>query len=118
MLTRDDLIDAIVGHILRSQEYGSFRKEIGKQGSVKEGPRARIDAAPPFPSGRRTPSEGSKASRLDSEGPKGRPFLTERDIRRLLAPGAHEISVPAGAIISPLAADWLILSGIRVKIKQ
>ena len=44
----------------------------------------------------------------------GRLFLSEYDIRKKMAPGAQELRIPKGAIISPLAHDWLVLRRIRI----
>ncbi|MBI3550268.1 MAG: hypothetical protein HY078_14610 [Elusimicrobia bacterium] len=44
--------------------------------------------------------------------PRGRPFLSEHDIKKALAPGATQLIVPKDAIISPLAQDWLAFRGI------
>ncbi len=46
--------------------------------------------------------------------PKGRPFLSEREIKKRLTPPAQELTIPKEAILSPLATDWLVLEGIRV----
>jgi len=45
---------------------------------------------------------------------KGRLFLSEYDIRRRLTGDARELRIPKGAIISPLALDWLSLKAIRI----
>lgn len=47
-------------------------------------------------------------------GPRGRLFLSEREIKKRLTPGAQHLTIPEGAIISPLALDWLALEGIQV----
>ena len=41
-------------------------------------------------------------------------FLSEYDIRRRLTGDARELRIPQGAIISPLALDWLSLKGICI----
>lgn len=41
-------------------------------------------------------------------------FLSDRELRRLRRPGAKSITVPAGAILSPLAMDWIEFDGIQV----
>ena len=46
--------------------------------------------------------------------PKGRIFYTEREIRQMIKGGVREITVPANAIISPLAQETLNEKGIRV----
>ena len=45
---------------------------------------------------------------------KGREFLSEYVIKKALTPGEERITIPKDAIISPLAADWLILKGIKI----
>ena len=56
------------------------------------------------------PREGSWPPLL----PRGRPFLTEHDIKKILISGSQVLTIPRGAIVSPLAHDWLALKGIRV----
>ena len=51
---------------------------------------------------------------LSSEGPRGRPFLSEYDIRRRLTLDSSELRIPRDAIISPLAVDGLTLRRIRI----
>jgi hypothetical protein len=46
--------------------------------------------------------------------PRGRLFLSEYDVKKRLTPGAQHLTIPEGAIISPLALDWLVLQGIKV----
>ncbi|MDE2236340.1 MAG: hypothetical protein KGK30_00470 [Elusimicrobia bacterium] len=48
------------------------------------------------------------------QGPKGRPFLSEHDIKRRLTAGQGRLTIARDAILSPLAADWLVLKGIVV----
>ena len=43
-----------------------------------------------------------------------RTFLTERDIRKALTPGAMTLTIGKDAIVSPLALEWLALSGVRI----
>lgn len=43
-----------------------------------------------------------------------RTFLSDYQLRRLLRPGARELRVPADAILSPLAMDWIDFNGIKV----
>jgi len=45
---------------------------------------------------------------------KGRRFLTEHEIRKALTPGARVLTIPVGAIVSPLAQEWLALKGIEI----
>lgn len=79
MLTRDDLIDIIVGHL--------------KAASAEK--RAPGSRHPPFEL-------------------KGRPFLTEHDIKKRLTGGKTRLTLPKDAIVSPLAQDWLILNRIEI----
>jgi hypothetical protein len=46
--------------------------------------------------------------------PPGRLFLSEYDVKKRLTPGAQHLTIPEGAIISPLALDWLVLQGVKV----
>ena len=46
---------------------------------------------------------------------KHRVFLSAFELRKMLAAGARAITVPANAIISPLAMDWLEYNGIEIK---
>lgn len=48
------------------------------------------------------------------DGPPGRPFLSEYDIKKRLTPGGTRLTIPGNAIISPLVSDWLTLKGIDV----
>jgi len=41
-------------------------------------------------------------------------FLSDFELRKKIAAGAKSISVPANAIISPLALDWLDYDGIKI----
>jgi hypothetical protein len=45
---------------------------------------------------------------------KGRVFLSEYEIKRMLTPGVSELKIPKDSILSPLASDWLVLRGIKV----
>jgi hypothetical protein len=45
---------------------------------------------------------------------KKRVFLTDRELRSMCRPGDRTVTVPANAILSPLALDWLDFDGIRV----
>lgn len=47
-------------------------------------------------------------------GKARRVFLSEREVRALLQPGSRRLLVPPGAIVSPLAQEWLALQGIDV----
>jgi hypothetical protein len=63
----------------------------------------------------RPPRKEAAAPRLSPDGPIGRLFLTESDIKkRLLTGGGTRLTIPPDAIISPLAADWLVLKGVTV----
>jgi hypothetical protein len=87
MLTRDDLIDLLVAGL--------------------NGP-----AAAPSP-----PPAGKGPARprgLPPPGPAGRPFLTERDIKKRLTGGGKRLTIPKNSILSPLALEWLTLEGIEI----
>jgi hypothetical protein len=45
---------------------------------------------------------------------KGRPFVTEYDIKRALTGGKTRLTLAKDAILSPLATDWLILNRIEI----
>ncbi len=45
---------------------------------------------------------------------KGRPFVTEYDIKRALTGGKTRLTLAKDAIVSPLASDWLILNKIEI----
>ena len=45
----------------------------------------------------------------------GRLFLSEYDIKRRLTGSPACLKLPRGAILSPLAADWLAMKGVRVE---
>jgi hypothetical protein len=77
LLTRDDIIDLILGHLFKARG-------------------ARI----PY-----TPASGR---------PRGRHFLSEHVIKKMLTPQARHLTIPKESIISPLALDWLILKGIKI----
>ena len=55
-----------------------------------------------------------QASRHPPLEPKGRPFLTEWDIKKRLTGGKTRLTLHKDAIISPLATDWLILNRIEI----
>ena len=87
MLTRDDLIDLLLA------------------GLAKAGPAA----TPPASGG----PAGARASQAPQD-PKGRPFLSEYDIRKRLTAGRNRLTIPRQSILSPLALDWLTLQGIEI----
>jgi hypothetical protein len=88
MLTRDDLIDILVA------------------GLAKAGPAPVV----PVPSG----PGGARAAKAPVPGPKGRPFLSEYDIRKRLTAGGNRLTIPRQSIVSPLALDELALRGIEI----
>ncbi|MEW6040705.1 MAG: hypothetical protein AB1633_04215 [Elusimicrobiota bacterium] len=47
--------------------------------------------------------------------PKGRQFISEYEIKQMIKDGTSEITVPANAIISPLAQEIIAEKGIKVK---
>ena len=60
------------------------------------------------------PAAPPRSKALPPPGPKGRPFLSEFDIKKRLTPGARTLTLPPDAIISPLVGDWLTLRGIEI----
>lgn len=73
-------------------------------------------AAPPSAPSQKTPPAAAPAT-LPGARPhtgKGRPFLTEHDVRKALTPGTTDLTISRDAIVSPLALDWLALKGIRI----
>ena len=54
---------------------------------------------------------------MRSEKPK-KVFLSDWELKRMLRPGESVIRVPRGAIISPLARDWLDFEDITVVFDQ
>lgn len=46
--------------------------------------------------------------------PAKRIFISDWELRRLYAPGAKSVRVPANAIVSPLSLDWLEYNGVEV----
>lgn len=64
---------------------------------------------------RRLAPWGAASAVVPEEPPKrGRLFLSEYDIRRALTPGSLTLTIAKDAIVSPLALEWLALSGIRI----
>ncbi len=90
MLTRDDLIELIVSHLIKE---GGAKETVGQS------------AAPSAPVQKRT---------ANAE-PRGRRFISEYEFRRMIKPGISRIAVPKDAIVSPLVLDWLILKGIALE---
>jgi hypothetical protein len=92
MLTRDDLIDVIIAGLTK----------------VRPAPAVPgLAAAPP-------PPPKARPSGLPPPGPKGRAFWSEYDIKKALTAGGKRLTLPADAIVSPLASDWLTLRGIEI----
>ena len=83
MLTRDDILDLILGHLSTAR---------GGSAPIPYSPG--VSVAP----GR----------------PRGRTFLSEYVIKKMLTPTAEHLTIPRETIISPLALDWLILKGIKI----
>ena len=66
-----------------------------------------------------SPARSREAAPAPAEKPArpraaARVFLSEREIRAMLAPGSRRLEVPPGAIVSPLAQEWLALQGVDV----
>ena len=109
MFTRDDLADVLMDEFAR----------LGGGGLPSPGPRASPSFRPaPFAgaSALDHPSPASSPARAGAwaDGPRGRRFLSEFEVKSILTPGSQVLKIPPGAILSPLAQDWLTLKGIRV----
>ena len=96
MLTRDDIIDVIIAGLAKAMPAAPV-----------PAPAKPFVAAPP-------PVPKARPSGLPPPGPKGRAFWSEYDIKKALTPGGKRLTLPADAIVSPLAADWLTLRGIEI----
>lgn len=92
MYTRDDLIDVIMEYITPI-ESGQRRNSFVNGQS----PKTQRDK----PEWQETPL-------------RGRIFLSEYEIKKALTPGAQHLTIPEGAIVSPLAQEWLALRGISI----
>ena len=116
MFTRDDLIDAV----LRGLRAG---------GTPSAAPAAGLSAAGAAPrdeehaitrgawlsdKGQAREENGQRAAFPIVARVRGRPFLTEYDIKKALTPGALVLTIPRDAIVSPLAEDWLALKGVVI----
>lgn len=88
MFKKDDLIDAII-------------EALGRRANSVESQ----DPRPLTRDARRATQDGRSGGRI---------FLSEFEIRRRLTGDARELRIPKGAIISPLALDWLSLKGIII----
>ena len=84
MLTKGDIADIISAYLLRGSKAS---------GSELWPLRKQCAASKPLPK---------------------RVFITDWEMKRLVKPGQKSVSVPAGAIISPLSLDWLDYNGIEV----
>ncbi len=93
MFTPDDLVDAILEELL---------PRFAGAGPARGAPRSGAPAPPQTPRWKPDP------------GPRGRPFLTEYDVKKALTPGSRHLTIPKDAIVSPLALDWLALKGIEL----
>ena len=56
----------------------------------------------------------AKAGPAAVPSPKGRPFLSEYDIKKRLTAGGNRLTIPRQSIVSPLALDWLTLRGVEI----
>ena len=70
------------------------------------------------PPGAKTAAPAASNS-LSPDGPKGRRFLSEFDIKRRLTSdgltgGKPRLTLAPDEIVSPLAVDWLVLKGIEI----
>ena len=60
------------------------------------------------------PAPTSQDEYKDKARPKGRLFLSEYDIKKRLTSGGRRLTIPKDAIVSPQAADWLVLQGVEI----
>ncbi len=117
MLTRNDLIDIIVqgfGALSKGSPPATHLPMPAGTAPLPGGPPPAPAAPPPQGS---PPAQGdaqSAAQAASNDGPRGRVFLSEYDIKKRLTPQSDELEIPKDAILSPLAVDWIILRGIRV----
>lgn len=51
---------------------------------------------------------------LPPNGPRGRRFLSEYEIKNLLTSEGKRLTIPSNSIVSPLALDWLTLRGVEI----
>jgi hypothetical protein len=99
MLTRDDIIDVIIAGLAKARPAAS----VPAPAPAAKG----FIAAPP-------PPPKAKPSGLPPPGPKGRAFWSEHQIKKALTADGKRLTLPADAIVSPLASDWLTLRGIEI----
>lgn len=99
MLTRDDLIDVLIAGLAKARPAAAA--------SAPAAPAKPFVAAP-------APVPQAKPSGLPPPGPKGRAFWSEYDIKKALTGEGKRLTLPADAIVSPLASDWLTLRGIEI----
>lgn len=115
MFTQDDLVDAIMEALGRSGASGS---PAGIPSSPRPASRASGAQASSRPSGVSIVPELSEGAVPGSaeNAPRrgGRVFLSEYDLKKAVDWGKKELRVPSGAILSPLALDWIIFKKIRV----
>jgi hypothetical protein len=62
----------------------------------------------------RAPESAEKSAYKEKSSPKGRLFLSEYDIKKRLTSGGRRLTIPKDAIVSPQAADWLVLQGVEI----
>ncbi len=93
MLTRNDLLDIL---------FEQFAKNACVPGAVKT---AAVSPAPRQTAPLPLPEPAGGAPRI---------FFSDWELRRMRKPGAKTIAVPRGAIISPLARDWIDYEGIEI----
>lgn len=105
MLTRADVVDIIMERLAFPPAGGPL--PLGRGG----GPPGRAALAPEAPNEARTPPGGGGAA---APPRAGRPFLSEYDVKMRLTPQSQQLKIPGDAILSPLAADWLVLRGIKI----
>lgn len=107
MLTRDDIIDIVISHLVGGPEKGTPQPSAAEPGAPRR-------ADEPINRAKRKNGKFDVCSPLPPPGPIGKLFLSEYDLRKRLTPGTTRLTIPKGAIVSPLAQDWLTLKGIEV----
>jgi len=63
---------------------------------------SRLEPGGAVPAYRKVPELGKKV------------FLSDFELKKIFVPGARSIRVPANAILSPLALDWIEYNGVQV----
>jgi hypothetical protein len=119
LLNENDIAD-IIFEVLKAERFLGFEQDRAGQPAAGRG----ILSGGPVPAKKKVfgleqfspQAFGAKDGRY--YGAAARPrriFLTDRDLRAMRAPGEKHITVPKGALISPLARDWIDFEGIEIR---